>query len=133
MNRNEITKLLEILVTNYGKKVTDPKTMADSWEMILGSYSAEAVFKAARLHMVESKYFPNPADIRERIPKAQLVYNSPMLPALGTGEDDAKKWEPFIDAFAEMMGFGCEPNEDIDLRDYLPEGEKMPPFLLYEL
>ena len=83
--------------------------------------------------MAESKYFPNPADILERIPKAQLVYNSPMLPALGTGEDDAKKWEPFIDAFAEMMGFGCEPNEDIDLRDYLPEGEKMPPFLLYEL
>lgn len=133
MNRNEITKLLEILVTNYGKRVTDPKTMADSWEMNLGSYSAEAVFKAARLHMAESKYFPNPADILERIPKAQLVYNSPMLPALGTGEDDAKKWEPFLDAFCQKMGFGGEPNEEIDLRDYLPEGEKMPPFLLYEL
>lgn len=133
MNRNEITKLLEILVTNYGKRVTDPKLMADSWEMNLGSYSAETVFKAARLHMTESKYFPNPADILERIPKAQLVYNSPMLPALGTGEDDAKKWEPFIDAFCQKMGFGGEPNEDIDLRDYLPEGEKMPPFLLYEL
>lgn len=133
MNRNEITKLLEILVANYGKNITDPKTMADSWEMNLGEFSAEAVFKAARLHMETSKYFPNPADIRELIPKAQLVYNSPMLPALGTGEDDAKKWEPFLDAFCRKMGFGGGPEEDLDLRDYLPEGEKMPPFLLYEL
>lgn len=133
MNRNEITKLLEILVANYGKNITDPKTMADSWEMNLGEFSAEAVFKAARLHMASSKYFPNPADIRELIPKAQLVYNSPMLPTLGTGEDDAKKWEPFLDAFCRKMGFGGGPEEDLDLRDYLPEGEKMPPFLLYEL
>lgn len=133
MNRNEITKLLEILVANYGKNITDPKTMADSWEMNLGEFSAEAVFKAARLHMETSPYFPNPADIKKLMPKAQLVYNSPMLPALGTGEDDAKKWEPFLDAFCRKMGLGGEPNEDIDLRDYLPEGEKMPPFLLYEL
>ena len=133
MNRNEITKLLEILVANYGKKISDPKQVADTWELHFGNCEAGEVFKAARLHMETSPYFPNPADIKKLMPKAQLVYNSPMLPALGTGEDDAKKWEPFLDAFCRKMGFGGEPEEDLDLRDYLPEGEKMPPFLLYEL
>lgn len=131
MNKNEISKLLEILVANYNTRVKDPKTMVETWELQLGAFSAEAVYKAARLHMAESKYFPNPADIREKIVKASLIYDRPTAPAIGAGDNSAK-WEPFINAFCRVVGFDGPPEPDLDLREFLPEGETMPPFLTSE-
>lgn len=131
MNRDETSKLLEILVGNYNKKVTDPATMVETWELALGCFSAEAVYKAARLHMETSKYFPNPADIREKIVRASLIYQAPTAAAIGAGDTGAD-WEPFINAFCRKVGFDGPPEEELDLRQYLPEGAQMPPFLTYE-
>lgn len=135
MNRNEITKLLEILTNHYGNvdKLGDPSIVASSWELTLGDYSAESIYKAARLRMASSRWMPEPSDLIELIPRAELIYSEKKLPAIEAGiKRDAGRWDPFLEAFCQKIGFGCEPNEEIDLRDFLPEGEKMPNFLDYE-
>ena len=117
MNRDETTKLLEILCGNYNKKIVDPKATVNAWEMTLGAFSAEAVYKAARLHMSESKYWPNPADIREKIVKAKIVYDGPPLNALppqrAQALDEAVKiWEPYLDAiWDECLALELEGKE----------------------
>jgi hypothetical protein len=125
MTREEIIRLLRILTKNYSKKVDDAETLANNWEMILGSYSAASVYKAARLHMSTSKYFPNPAEIREKIIKAELIFDDAPKNAIEahshkTLDEEVKIWEPYLDAFCQWIGFGCDPNPDIDLRDFLP-------------
>lgn len=125
MTREEIINLLEILTENYGKKVSNPKVLTDNWEMILGHYSAEAVYKAARLHMSTSNYFPNPTQIKKNITKAKLVYDNPTQPVIEAEsgkslDQQLKEWEPYLDAFCEWIGFGCDPNDDINLKDFLP-------------
>ena len=78
MTRDEITSLLEMLVANYpNTKIRDPKATADAWEMTLGMYQAESVFKAARYHMDTSSFFPTPADIKKKMVKAKLIYDEP--------------------------------------------------------
>ena len=75
MNRDQITDLLEMVITAYPQtKIKDPARMVDVWEMTFGEYEAETIYKAARLHMKESKFFPTPADIIEKIGKADLLY-----------------------------------------------------------
>lgn len=141
MTRDEVTKLLEILVTNYGKNVANPKALADSWEMVLGSYSAEAVYKATRLHMETSKFFPNPADIREKMIRASILYDEQTSQARLTSVSGAEpitdeKVIAWVDAFCEWIGFGTEPNEDA-LDEYYKENpemrKKMEGILPYEL
>ena len=78
MTRDEITSLLEMLVANYpNTKIRDPKATADAWEMTLGMYQAESVFKAARYHMDTSAFFPTPADIKKKMVIAKLIYDEP--------------------------------------------------------
>jgi hypothetical protein len=55
--------------------------MVTTWEMMFGEYSAESVYKAARLHMENSKFFPTVADIKENLKKAEMIYSSPALEA----------------------------------------------------
>lgn len=130
MTRNEVTKLLEFLVANYNKKVIDPKTLADTWELALGAFEAEAVFKAARLHMETSKWFPNPAEIRSLILKASVIYSEePKSPARLTSISGAEpikdeKLTEWLDVFCEWIGFGCEPNEDA-IYDYYQKNPEM--------
>ncbi len=80
MTREEIIKLLAILSDNYNIKITNPAGKATAWEITLGPYSAESIFKAARLHMETNKYFPSPADLIEKITRSEVVYgdNSPI-------------------------------------------------------
>lgn len=142
MTRDEITKLLEFLTTNYNKKITDPKGLADSWEMALGSFSADAVFKAARLHMETSPFFPTPADIRKNIVRATVAYaeeqKSParLTSIAGAEPIEDEKVVEWLDAFCEWIGFGCEPNDDA-LYDYYQKNpdmkKKMEGVLPYEL
>lgn len=100
MTRDEITKLLELLCGNYNARIVDPAATADAWELILGPYSAEAVYKAARLHMERSRFFPNPAEIKDKITRAQIVYSGPPIVSLPSGNDKTpiKDWEPYLDA-----------------------------------
>lgn len=77
MSREEVIKLLGILYSAYPyikDKVNDPEMMVNTWEMCLGDYSAESVYKAARYHMETNRFFPTPADIRSNIIRAELVY-----------------------------------------------------------
>lgn len=77
MNRAEILDLLEIVISNYPHtKVADPSAMATAWEMVLGEYPAEAIYKAARLHMSTSHFFPTPADLIEARARAEVIYTA---------------------------------------------------------
>ena len=143
MTRDEITKLLEFLTTNYNKKITDPKGLADFWEMALGSFSADAVFKAARLHMETSPFFPTPADIRKNIVRATVAYaeeqKSParLTSIAGAEPIEDEKVVEWLDAFCEWIGFGYEEPNDNALYDYYQKNpdmkKKMEGVLPYEL
>lgn len=77
MTREEIINLLEIISAVYPHaKIKDANKMVEAYELILGDYSAEAVYKAARLHLSVNKYFPSPSDIRDNILKAELIFNN---------------------------------------------------------
>lgn len=132
MNREEIANLLKILSKNYQKRISpsDAKTLVDSWELTLGAFTAEEVYKAARLHMETSVYFPNPADIRKNIVRATVAYaEEPKSPArltsiAGAEPIEDEKLNEWLDAFCEWIGFGCEPNEDA-LGDYYDKNPEM--------
>lgn len=77
MNRKETIKLLSVLMANYpNAKIKDAAKTADTWEMTLGCFEAEAVYKAARLHMTNSKFFPTPADVLEKMTRAAMIYSA---------------------------------------------------------
>lgn len=121
MTRDEITRLLETLSAAYPYyKVTDPKTLTNVWEMVLSPYSAEAVFKSARLHMETSRFFPSPAEIKDNIVKAKLIFDEPpkvtAIPA-ATSVTDEKVLE-YIDAVCEWVGFGTEEDDTVLDRFY---------------
>lgn len=80
MTREEVTKLLEILTTAYpNTKIKNASQMADVWEMEFSSYNAESVFKAARLCIEKSEFFPTPAKILNEMTRAELVYNESII------------------------------------------------------
>ena len=75
MNKKEIAQVLAILRTAYpNTKIDNPAGMVKAWEWTLGSYSAESVIKAARLHMATSKFFPAPSEIIDKI--VEDVFNA---------------------------------------------------------
>ena len=81
MNRREIVQLLKILCDNYTKKeIADPEGTVKAWELNLGPYEAEDIYKAARLHMSRSSYFPNPADLIKLISRSRIIYATPKAP-----------------------------------------------------
>lgn len=125
MERKEIVELLKIVSANYPHaKISDPKAMVSAWEMILGDYSAEAVYKAARLHMETNKYFPSPSDIRDNIVRAEIVYKPTIPNAIESKANNSEEMEKNLDLFCQWIGFGCEPDDTVEL----PKG-----FLPYEM
>ncbi len=125
MERKEIVELLKIVSANYPHaKISDPKAMVSAWELILGDYSAEAVYKAARLHMETNKYFPSPSDIRDNIVRAQIVYVPTIPNAIEAKANNSEETEKNFDLFCKWIGFGCEPDDTVEL----PKG-----FLPYEM
>lgn len=75
MTREETLRLLGFLKGCYPntKGITDPATMAQAWEMCFGSYDAETIYKAARLHLTSCEYFPTIADIQKHIKRVQYL------------------------------------------------------------
>ena len=128
MTREETIKLLAMVRANYPNvKISDPAATATAWEMALGGYTAEAVFRAARLHMTTSKFFPTPADILDKIVRQEIVYNGPLLKTIPAPKPKAlvtdipdENVEEYLEAFTEWIGFGCEPNDDSDLGKFIP-------------
>lgn len=117
MTREEIVSLLEIVITAYpNAKIKDAGAMVSAWEMCLGDFSAESVYKAARLHMNNNRFFPTPADIRSNIVRAELVYTDTEIDqkrleaksepskAISEAEDE------YLENLCKFVGFGY-PNE----------------------
>lgn len=121
MNREETVKLLAIITSAYPQvKISDADIMTSTWLMELGDYSAESVYKAARLHIATSSYFPNPANIINNIVKADLIYSGPPLNAIEANSTNSEAIDKYLDAFCEWIGFGCEPNDNVILPNFLP-------------
>ena len=124
MTREEIISLLEIVSAAYPnsmKNIKDAGALVTAWEMVLGEFSAEAVYKSARLHMTTNKFFPSPSDIRDNIVRAQIAY-TPTIP--NAIEPKASlKYDKELDDFCKWIGFGCDPDDTVEL----PSG-----FLPYE-
>lgn len=134
MNRAEILDLLEIIISNYPHtKVADPSAMATAWEMVLGEYPAESIYKAARLHMSTSHFFPTPADLIEARARAEIVYSEPPKAALEppkrakvTAIPDGMSVEDFLDSVwnaiveTEREIYPDELVEDLTLGRSLP-------------
>lgn len=120
MERKEIVELLKVVASAYPHtKIADPKAMVTTWEMTLGEFSTEAVYKATRLHMETNKYFPSPSDIRDNIVRAQIAYTTPITNAIEAravpNEDEN------LELFCQWIGFGYEENDEVELpKGFLP-------------
>lgn len=117
MTRKEIADLLEIMVNQYPyikNKIEDAGAMVSAWELILGDCPAESVYKAARLHMESSKFFPTIADIREKMVRAELIYQENARMLEGSGVRRIGKGDNYSDEQLEnlcrFVGLGY-PNE----------------------
>jgi hypothetical protein len=123
MTREEIIKLLDIVSATYPHaKIKDPSALVSAWELTLGDFSAEAVYKATRYHLETNKYFPSPSDIRENIVRAELIYKTPIPNAIEsrTNRNDDEN----LELFCQWIGFGYEEDDNVEL----PKG-----FLHYEI
>lgn len=104
MTREETIKLLKLVSANYpNTKINDAAATATVWEMNLGEYPAESVYKAARLHMQTCKFFPTPADILKHMQRAELIFDVQNVPAIEskTNTNDDEFLEKFIQAQIE--------------------------------
>ena len=83
MTRAELLPLIKRLLAVYPNNgVQDVKSLVDGWAMIFADDPAEAVYKAARLHMGTKKWFPKASEIKELIPYAVDLYNAAQRPQL---------------------------------------------------
>ena len=122
MSEKECAQILSIIRTAYpAVKIENAKGMVQAWLMSLGEFSANSVMKAARLHMETSKYFPTPAEIREKIVRAELIYNGSDLDINRIDATSVKQLEDpenksqavsdeYLDNFCRFIGLGY-PNE----------------------
>jgi hypothetical protein len=103
-------------------KIKDPSALVSAWEMTLGDFSAETVYKATRYHLETNKFFPSPSDIRDNIVRAELIYRPTIPNAIESRTNDY--YEKNLDLFCKWIGFGQEEDDTVEL----PNG-----FLHYEI
>lgn len=75
MTREEITRLLQAMVAAYPAakdKITDARGMVAAWELAFGEEDASRIYKAAKLHMMSSPYFPTISDITKLMVRVGL-------------------------------------------------------------
>ena len=125
MTREETIKLLSIVSSTYPHaKIKDPNALVSAWEMTLGDFSAETVYKATRYHLETNKFFPSPSDIRDNIVRAELIYRPTIPNAIESRTHNNEETEKNLDLFCQWIGFGQEEDDTVKL----PKG-----FLHYEL
>ena len=74
MNETETKMILAILRQNYkNAKIADPKAEVALWVSAFGEYEAEVIRIAAEFHMKISSFFPTIAEIRNMIPRAEIL------------------------------------------------------------
>lgn len=132
MTRKEIADLLKIVFAAYPHtKISDPNTMVTTWEMMFGDLPADKVYKAARLHMESSKFFPTVADIKENLTKADMIYSTAALeapkhrrkPLVKTPEGMTDE-EHILGIVEDQMRLECEiegvPFDENLMKNFLP-------------
>jgi len=86
MTREETIRLLQFLKGCYPNvKIDDPSGMVDGWMLAFSDKDAKEVYKGARLHISNNRFFPTPADINQCIKRAVLLYDDLPAPALQSG------------------------------------------------
>lgn len=121
MNKTELTKVMAILRANYTNvKIEKPEAMINAWLMTLGEFSAEAVLKAAKLHMTTSKFFPTPAELRNYITHSKITIEPPKAPALPAADQEKEAY--YLEELCKFVGLGCDPdiNADLTCEYFLP-------------
>lgn len=125
MTREETIKLLSIVSSTYPHaKIKDPNALVSAWEMTLGDFSAETVYKATRYHLETNKFFPSPSDIRDNIVRAELIYRPTIPNAIESRTHNNEETEKNLDLFCQWIGFGQDEDDTVEL----PKG-----FLHYEI
>lgn len=94
MTQDQILELLEKLWGNYPNYKGNPQETLEGFERAFGNADAGMVFKAARVHMDLSPFFPNPADIKSLYVKGDMVYGeqppeAPQLKIVGEVGEEA--------------------------------------------
>ena len=116
MTREEIIKLLSIVSSTYPHaKIKDPSALVSAWELTLGDFSAESVYKATRLHLETNKFFPSPSDIRDNIVRAQITYKTAIPNAIESRTRNDEQTEQNLDLFCQWIGFGQEADDNVEL------------------
>lgn len=74
MTREEVIRLLKAISNAYpNQKTGDAKGTVDWWEAEFSGEEARVVYKAAKIHIDNSPYFPAPANIRRLLSRASLL------------------------------------------------------------
>ena len=123
MTKAELVKIMAILRANYPNvKIEKPEAMVNAWLMTLGDFSAEAVLKAAELHMATSKFFPTPAELRKNITHNRIALEPPKVTALPPTEEDKAREDYYLEELCKFVGLGCDPDDEADLtlENFLP-------------
>lgn len=74
MTREEVISLLKYVRNAYpNQRLEDAKGTANIWEGAFANEDARIVFRAARIHVENSPYFPAPANIKNLMVRASLL------------------------------------------------------------
>lgn len=125
MTKKDTAKILAILKAGYpNAKIENAEATVMAWEMILGSYSAESVMKAVQLHMATSPFFPTPADIRNKIVKAEMVFTDTEVDPVPLLPDKQETMTPErLEYIKQFVGFPDETdktdNSPVDSKHWL--------------
>lgn len=113
MTQDQILQLLEKLWGNYPNYKGNPNEALESYERAFGDADAGVIFKAARVHMDKSPFFPTPADIKKNINKGQMIYgeNKDSIPAVPIKKISEANC-PLNDHHCILLGDLCNGAED---------------------
>lgn len=67
MTYAECAKLLAIAAAAYDQPIGDPDALVAAWHMVLEDVPPDAAADALKEHLRENKWFPKPAEIRQRV------------------------------------------------------------------
>lgn len=120
MTITEAIQLVNILHSAYpqDRKATKAELAqrAESYHVALADYDFETVKTAAQHIIASSKWLPTMAELIQEVKRVELVNIPASVSPITRAEpvDDAKV-EAYLDAFCEWIGFGTEPNDDVEL------------------
>ena len=127
MTLKESITIVNLLHSAYpqDRKATkaDLSQRAESFQIALADYDFETVRRAAQHIIATSKWHPTTAELIVESKKAKLV--APVVTPITTAKPvDDEKLEAYLDAFCEWIGFGGEPNDNVELPQGVMNYEK---------